>query len=31
VEGEWVGEEVGDFWYSIGTVNEINTQLKMKK
>jgi hypothetical protein len=23
--GEWVGEHVGDFWYSIGNVNEINT------
>jgi hypothetical protein len=26
--GEWVGECVGDFWDSIGNVNEINTQLK---
>jgi hypothetical protein len=26
--GEWVGELVGDFCYSIGNVNEINTQLK---
>jgi hypothetical protein len=26
--GEWVGEHVGDFWDSIGNVNEINTQLK---
>jgi hypothetical protein len=26
--GEWVGERVGDFWDSIGNVNEINTQLK---
>jgi hypothetical protein len=23
---EWVGERVGDFWDSIGNVNEINTQ-----
>jgi hypothetical protein len=23
---EWVGERVGDFWDSIGKVNEINTQ-----
>jgi hypothetical protein len=23
--GEWVGEQVGDFWDSIGNVNEINT------
>jgi hypothetical protein len=23
--GEWVGECVGDFWNSIGNVNEINT------
>jgi hypothetical protein len=23
---EWVGEHVGDFWDSIGNVNEINTQ-----
>jgi hypothetical protein len=22
----WVGERVGDFWDSIGNVNEINTQ-----
>jgi hypothetical protein len=29
--GEWVGEHVGDFWDSIGNVNEINTQLKKKK
>jgi DnaJ-domain-containing protein 1 len=33
---EWVGrgvggELVGDFWDSIGNVNEINTQLKKKK
>jgi hypothetical protein len=28
--GEWVGESVGDFWDSIGNVNEINTQLKKK-
>jgi hypothetical protein len=26
--GEWVGERVGDFWDSIGNVNEINTQFK---
>jgi hypothetical protein len=25
---EWVGERVGDFWDSIGNVNELNTQLK---
>jgi hypothetical protein len=24
----WVGEHVGDFWDSIGNVNEINIQLK---
>jgi hypothetical protein len=29
--GEWVGERVGDFWDSIGNVNEINTQLKKKE
>jgi hypothetical protein len=29
--GEWVGEHVGDFWDSIGNVNEINTQKKKKK
>jgi hypothetical protein len=23
--GEWVGDHVGDFWDSIGNVNEINT------
>jgi hypothetical protein len=23
--GEWVGEHVGDFWDSIGNVNEINS------
>ena len=23
--GEWAGEHVGDFWGSIGNVNEINT------
>jgi hypothetical protein len=22
---EWVGEQVGDFWDSIGNINEINT------
>jgi hypothetical protein len=27
----WVGEHVGDFWDSIGNVNEINTQLKKEK
>jgi hypothetical protein len=27
----WVGEWVGDFWDSIGNINEINTQLKKKK
>jgi hypothetical protein len=26
--GEWVRERVGDFWDSIGNVNEINTQFK---
>jgi hypothetical protein len=26
--GEWVGEHVGNFWDSIGNVNEINTQFK---
>jgi hypothetical protein len=26
--GEWVGEHVGDFWDSIGNVNEINTLKK---
>jgi hypothetical protein len=26
-----VGERVGDFWDSIGNVNEINTQFKKKK
>jgi hypothetical protein len=25
-----MGERVGDFWDSIGNVNEINTQLKKK-
>jgi hypothetical protein len=29
--GEWVGEHVGDFWDSIGNVNEINNQLKKEK
>jgi hypothetical protein len=28
--GEWVEERVGDFWDSIGNVNEINTQLKKR-
>ena len=23
--GEWVGRGMGDFWYSIGNVNELNT------
>ena len=27
---EWVGERVGNFWDSIGNVNEINTQLKKR-
>jgi hypothetical protein len=27
----WVGECVGDFWDSIGNVNEINTQFKKKR
>jgi hypothetical protein len=26
----WMGERVGDFWDSIGNVNEINTQFKKK-
>jgi hypothetical protein len=25
VGAEWMGEGVGDFWDSIGNVNEINT------
>jgi hypothetical protein len=29
--GEWVGKGGGDFWDSIGNVNEINTQLKKKR
>jgi hypothetical protein len=33
--GEWVGESMrqrmGDFWDIIGNVNEINTQLNIKK
>jgi hypothetical protein len=29
--GEWEEERVGDFWDSIGNVNEINTQQKKKK
>jgi Sec-independent protein translocase protein TatA len=29
--GEWVGEHVGDFWDSIGNVNEINTSKKRKQ
>jgi hypothetical protein len=28
---EWVGERVGDFWDSIGSVNEINNSLKNNK
>jgi hypothetical protein len=28
--GEWVWEGGGDFWDSIGNVNEINTQLKKR-
>jgi hypothetical protein len=28
--GLWVREHVGDFWDSIGNVNEINTQLKKR-
>jgi hypothetical protein len=28
---ERVGEHVGDFWDSIGNVNEINTQLKKRE
>ena len=27
---EWVGGRVGDFWDSIGNVNEINTQFEKK-
>ena len=26
-----MGENVGDFWDSIGNVNEVNTQLKKRK
>jgi hypothetical protein len=29
--GEWVGERVGDFWDSIGNVNEIKPNLKIKE
>jgi hypothetical protein len=29
--GEWVGERAGDFWDSIGNVNEINTQIRKIK
>jgi hypothetical protein len=29
--GEWVEECVGDFWDSIGNVNEINTKKKREK
>jgi hypothetical protein len=29
--GEWVVGRVGDFWDSIGNVNEINTKKKKKK
>jgi hypothetical protein len=28
--GEW-GESMGDFWDSIGNVNEVNTSLKKKR
>jgi hypothetical protein len=28
---ELVGKQMGDFWDSIGNVNEINTQLKKEK
>jgi hypothetical protein len=28
--GEWVGKCVGDFWDSIGNINEINTQFLKK-
>jgi hypothetical protein len=28
---EWVGERVGDFWDSIGNVNEINTNKRKEK
>ena len=28
VDGGLVGQRVGDFWDSIGNVNEVNTQLK---
>jgi hypothetical protein len=27
----WVGEHVGNFWDSIGNINEINTQLKKEQ
>jgi hypothetical protein len=27
---EWVGDRVGDFWDSIGNLNEINTQFKKR-
>jgi hypothetical protein len=29
--GEWVGERVGDFWDSIGNVNEIPKKTKQNK
>jgi hypothetical protein len=29
--GGWGGERVGDFWDSIGNVNEINTKKKKPK
>jgi hypothetical protein len=29
--GEWRGEGMGDFWDSIGNVNEENTEFKRKK
>ena len=28
---EWVGERMGDFWDSIGNVNEINTPPQKKR
>ena len=31
VDGGLVGQRVGDFWDSIGNVNEINTQLRNRK
>jgi hypothetical protein len=29
--GEWGWVDMGDFWYSIGNVNEENIQRKKKK